>query len=177
MTSGIFTDEARRFAARNDIILIDGRQLTAVIGQQSSSHRATDSQPGNGNDNTQSLAEPTCPRCAATMVERKASRGAAAGRYFWVCSRYPSCPGTRSAEGSRGVVGFRSDTTWMTGAVTPAAWVLVYVAVLVKGRTYRIPPDRITGTDPVLSGDRHCHPTNTSRREGLPRQQRSATGS
>ena len=99
VTSGIFTDEARRFAARNEITLIDGRQLTAVIGQHSSPHRATGTQPGSGNDNTLSPRKPTCLSCGATMVERKASRGAAAGRYFWGCSRYPSCPGTRSAVG------------------------------------------------------------------------------
>ena len=98
VTSGIFTDEARRFAARNEITLIDGRQLTAAIGQHSSAQRTMAAPSAYKNDNTQSLAEPTCPRCGATMVERKASRGAAAGRYFWGCSRYPTCRGTRSAE-------------------------------------------------------------------------------
>ena len=97
VTSGIFTNDARRFAARNDSTLINGPQLTAVIGQHNSSHRAAGTQPGNVNDNTLSPQEPTCPRCGATMVERKASRGATAGQYFWGCSRYPSCRGTRSA--------------------------------------------------------------------------------
>lgn len=45
VTSGIFTDKARRFAARNDIILIDGRQLTAVIGHLSSAQRTMAAQP------------------------------------------------------------------------------------------------------------------------------------
>jgi DNA-binding helix-hairpin-helix protein with protein kinase domain len=38
----------------------------------------------------------TCPRCGSGMVKRKAKRGRNAGGYFWGCSRYPSCKGTRN---------------------------------------------------------------------------------
>jgi restriction system protein len=94
VTSGIFTDEARRFASRNDITLIDGRLLTAVIKQQKSAGLVIQgAEPVR--DSSQSIADPTCPQCGAHMVERKASRGPAAGEYFWGCSRYPKCRGTR----------------------------------------------------------------------------------
>jgi DNA-binding helix-hairpin-helix protein with protein kinase domain len=38
----------------------------------------------------------TCPRCSSPMVKRLAKRGRNAGSYFWGCSRYPSCKGTRN---------------------------------------------------------------------------------
>lgn len=38
----------------------------------------------------------TCPRCGSSMVKRLARRGRNAGNYFWGCSRYPRCKGTRS---------------------------------------------------------------------------------
>lgn len=38
----------------------------------------------------------TCPRCGSSMVRRLARRGRNAGNYFWGCSRYPSCKGTRN---------------------------------------------------------------------------------
>ena len=40
-------------------------------------------------------AKMTCPRCGQGMVKRLARRGRNAGGYFWGCSRYPSCKGTR----------------------------------------------------------------------------------
>jgi len=40
-------------------------------------------------------ALPDCPRCGSGMHQRLARRGRNAGSYFWGCSRYPSCKGTR----------------------------------------------------------------------------------
>lgn len=36
-------------------------------------------------------AAPACPKCAAPMVKRQASRGEHMGKLFWACSRYPEC--------------------------------------------------------------------------------------
>jgi len=36
-----------------------------------------------------------CPACRAVMRRRLAGRGPNKGRYFWGCSRYPRCKGTR----------------------------------------------------------------------------------
>lgn len=33
----------------------------------------------------------SCPQCGSPMVQRKAQRGANAGKIFWGCSRYPAC--------------------------------------------------------------------------------------
>lgn len=91
VTSGVFTEEARRFAREANITLIDGGGLTRVIQQ----HRKNGHlQP----DFEQGQMQPSCPRCGAEMVERKASRGPNAGHYFWGCSRYPACRGTLSSN-------------------------------------------------------------------------------
>ena len=37
-----------------------------------------------------------CPKCGAWMVRKLARRGRHAGTWFWSCSRYPSCKGTRN---------------------------------------------------------------------------------
>jgi restriction system protein len=42
-----------------------------------------------------SQVPPHCPACNATMVKRKARRGANAGAEFWGCSGYAICRGTR----------------------------------------------------------------------------------
>jgi hypothetical protein len=34
---------------------------------------------------------PRCPKCSAEMVLRKADKGRRAGKYFFMCSRYPEC--------------------------------------------------------------------------------------
>lgn len=47
--------------------------------------------------NSDDLAIP-CPKCGAVMVKRLAKRGANAGSYFYGCSRFPHCRGTRSID-------------------------------------------------------------------------------
>lgn len=34
---------------------------------------------------------PVCPKCAAVMVKRQASKGEHAGKWFWACSAFPKC--------------------------------------------------------------------------------------
>lgn len=49
------------------------------------------------------VAEPSCPRCGKTMVQRVAKRGAASGNAFWGCSGFSAgCRGTRPIEGADG---------------------------------------------------------------------------
>jgi ssDNA-binding Zn-finger/Zn-ribbon topoisomerase 1 len=37
------------------------------------------------------LEIPKCPACGANMARRKATKGHHAGKFFWVCTRYPDC--------------------------------------------------------------------------------------
>jgi ssDNA-binding Zn-finger/Zn-ribbon topoisomerase 1 len=41
-------------------------------------------------------SEITCPLCGSIMQKRLARRGPRSGKYFWGCSRYPTCRGTRN---------------------------------------------------------------------------------
>lgn len=40
-----------------------------------------------------SLKTRTCPKCGGDMIVRKATKGANAGKSFWVCKEFPSCKG------------------------------------------------------------------------------------
>ena len=91
VTSGVFTEEARRFAASSGIKLIDGTQLAACIRTV----KTDDPPPVTPGIPTSPPSTPVCPVCGAAMQERKATRGAHAGQLFWGCSRYPKCRGTR----------------------------------------------------------------------------------
>lgn len=94
VTSGSFTDEAKRFAEGREIELIDGAALAGAIRQQAAPTRI---EPTLGSIGETANAAPACPVCKAPMQLRKASRGASAGQAFWGCSRFPACRGTRPA--------------------------------------------------------------------------------
>ncbi|MEO7481178.1 MAG: restriction endonuclease [Sulfuriferula sp.] len=92
VTSGVFTDEAKAFASGQNIELMDGKALHALIRGVSVPGRAA----------PVLKAVPTgsalaCPFCQSAMVKRTAKRGANSGNAFWGCSQYPACKGTRPA--------------------------------------------------------------------------------
>ena len=115
VTSGEFTDEARRFAEGRELKLIDGKMLergiraqaaalsvpvtrTAANPQLVTAPVAAPRQP----EPVRALAPassvmPACPLCNAAMVMRQARSGATPGKPFWGCSRYgqTQCRGTR----------------------------------------------------------------------------------
>jgi restriction system protein len=87
VTSGVFTDEARRFAEGREIQLIAGDQLVEMIrAAQGGMKRAGDARE-----------LPACPQCGSEMVLRTARKGTSPGQSFWGCSTYPKCHGTRPA--------------------------------------------------------------------------------
>ena len=87
VTSGSFTQEAKRFAADISIELIDGEQLEGMIAEvkTTGSHKTV----------TASINTELCPRCGGTLVRRTARRGTQAGSEFFGCSSYPKCRYTR----------------------------------------------------------------------------------
>jgi len=113
ITSGSFTPDARDFAATNPVRLIDGSELTSMIGRVQKSGRivggaaevpATTPRASRPRASTPTVSprpstpvEPPCPRCSSAMVRRVAKRGANAGSEFFGCSRYPACRGTLPA--------------------------------------------------------------------------------
>lgn len=94
VTSGTFTDEAKRFATGREVELIDGEALAGAIRQQAVRTRI---EPPLDSIGDSAVASPACPACRARMQLRKAGRGASAGQSFWGCSRFPTCRGTRPA--------------------------------------------------------------------------------
>lgn len=90
VTSGIFTDEAQRFAEGREIKLIAGDQLVEMIGTTQSAAPKKDS--------VAAAKTPSCPQCGSPMVLRTARKGPQSGSSFWGCSKFPNCRGTRPVE-------------------------------------------------------------------------------
>jgi restriction system protein len=88
VTSGHFTREAREFAQRSRIELIDGAQLQQLIGQESAS--SITEVPTFSNAPVRAVV-PACPGCGKPMIERTAKKGAMVGQAFWGCQDYPRC--------------------------------------------------------------------------------------
>jgi restriction system protein len=102
ITSGVYTEEARRFAADKPVELIDGRQLAEMFRDVQGADQkaisvaaAATSLLSAPNANSESGNSQTCPRCGSAMVLRTARRGQNVGGQFWGCSHYPACKGTR----------------------------------------------------------------------------------
>lgn len=90
--SGNVTSEARAFADKNRIEIMDANRLAEVMGSYSG-HEPTLKQ---STPMTESISSPDCPRCGNDMVMRTAKKGANTGDQFWGCSAFPKCRGTRS---------------------------------------------------------------------------------
>jgi len=82
MTSGDFTDEAKKVAKANKINLINGEMFLSMIQRL----------PEASQQKLLALAiagdyrTPTCSQCGIKMVRRESKRGP-----FWGCSNYPKC--------------------------------------------------------------------------------------
>lgn len=97
VTSGCFTDDARKFAEGRNVQLIDGSKLFAMIKQAKQSLAAT-AQPASDKPQMatpRAVAAPSCPLCSSSMVKRIARNGSNAGNEFWGCSTFPKCRGVR----------------------------------------------------------------------------------
>jgi restriction system protein len=107
IASGVYTDEALRFAEGKPVELVDGAQLAQMLRrfQQSLKQALEPSMvPPAPVPHPVQVAEiparPKCPRCGSDMVLRRAKKGAHAGREFWGCSLYAKtgCGGVREVE-------------------------------------------------------------------------------
>lgn len=99
VTSGIFTSEAQSFAKGQNIELIDGSILTAMIEKtHGMTSNKVDRAKKNAPESTPSTttAEPGCPQCGNAMVKRVARKGANSGKNFWGCVEFPRCRGMRA---------------------------------------------------------------------------------
>jgi restriction system protein len=85
ITSGVFTQEAKNFAADKPIDLVEGSQLLQLIGNVQKRGVASP-KPAPAN---------VCPKCGGEMVLRTAQKGPNPGQKFWGCSNYPKCRFTK----------------------------------------------------------------------------------
>lgn len=108
VTSGTFTEEARKFVQGRELKLIDGQALQRGIRAQAAASSAA-SMPAGASPEPRGRVEPVmrtetariaplCPVCQAPMVQRQARNGPNAGQRFWGCSRFgeTKCKGTRA---------------------------------------------------------------------------------
>jgi len=87
VTSGRFTSEAKAFAAKHNIRLIDGAALLAKFAELAAEQALALLRFATDGD----FLTPTCPECAVKMVSRQSTQG---GRKFWGCRNYPRCKQT-----------------------------------------------------------------------------------
>ena len=107
ITSGVYTDEALRFAEGKPLELVDGAQLAEMLRRFQSSLRPASalstmpaSTPSQPSPSAIAPAPPKCPHCSSDMVLRRARTGQHAGREFWGCSTFAKtkCSGIREIE-------------------------------------------------------------------------------
>jgi restriction system protein len=87
VTAGRFTPEAKTFAAKHNIRLVDGAALLARFAELEAEKALTLLRFATEGD----FLTPTCPACAVKMISRQSTQG---GRKFWGCRNYPRCKQT-----------------------------------------------------------------------------------
>ncbi|MDE2058241.1 MAG: restriction endonuclease [candidate division NC10 bacterium] len=90
VTSGMFTQEAKNFAAGKPIDLIEGNVLAKMIRNV---------QAGAGSVRSLATTGRRCLRCNGQLVLRTARRGDNIGSKFWGCTGYPNCNYTEPHKG------------------------------------------------------------------------------
>ncbi len=92
VTSGMFTQEAKNFADRKPIDLIEGNQLLELV-------RNVQARPLAALKNEKQPDGKKCPQCGGDLIVREARRGVHAGEKFWGCSGFPKCKYTEKHIG------------------------------------------------------------------------------
>lgn len=98
VSSGIYTNEALRFAEGKPIELLDGAQFAEMIKAFQAQGRSQEATPAAAILADTTPSRPECPNCGKPMVLRRAKSGKNAGLEFWGCSAFPKCRGTRTGE-------------------------------------------------------------------------------
>lgn len=86
---------ARFFLSHNQTNLTDYTEKYKQAVAASPQGFAKETKSGNEEKQTDlnSSPVPSCPKCGALMVKRRAAKGANAGNEFWGCSKFPACRG------------------------------------------------------------------------------------
>lgn len=98
VSSGIYTNQALRFAEGKPLELIDGAQF-AEMAKAFQAHGISKEVASAATSLADTTPDrPECPTCGKTMVLRRAKTGKYAGQEFWGCSGFPQCRGTLSIK-------------------------------------------------------------------------------
>jgi len=91
ISSGVFTQEAKNFAAGKPIDLIDGLEVAQLV-------RGVQAVPVNHPGTPEAVVTrlEACPQCGSTLVRRFARKGKNAGQEFIGCSSFPRCRYTQN---------------------------------------------------------------------------------
>lgn len=92
VTSGMFTQEAKNFAAGKPIDLVEGNQLADLV-------RNVQARPVDVANKDRQPSVKQCPQCGENLIVREARRGDRAGSKFWGCSSFPKCKYTEKHNG------------------------------------------------------------------------------
>ena len=84
LSAGRFTQEAKTYAAAQDIELVDGAAFLARLAALPPETSLALLRFATEGD----FLTPTCPSCAVKMISRQSTQG---GRKFWGCPNYPRC--------------------------------------------------------------------------------------
>ncbi len=99
ITTGNFTADAMQFGlGQASLELIPGQRFAEMISHLRKGGLPNPAPAAEMNPEPSQVtmeAAPCCPRCASVMVNRKAGKGANAGKAFWGCPNFPACRGTR----------------------------------------------------------------------------------
>lgn len=90
VTSGMFTQEAKNFAASKPIDLIEGNVLAEMIRNV---------QAGASSVRSLTPTSRRCPHCNGQLILRTVRRGDNVGSQFWGCASYPNCKYTEPYKG------------------------------------------------------------------------------
>jgi restriction system protein len=101
--SGIYTEEALRFAEGKPLELIDGAQLAQMFQQVQAGLRqpappAMAASAPRQPTAPETPARPQCPQCGGAMALRCAKTGPHAGKEFWGCRNFQRCRGLRECD-------------------------------------------------------------------------------
>lgn len=95
VTCGMFTREARDFARRSNLVLLDGIAVLHLVAERSARGRSAVVPCGAGAPAAEEYMY-ACPVCGRQMVRRRAKTGRRSGQSFLGCSNFPACRGTRT---------------------------------------------------------------------------------
>lgn len=95
VTSGKFTDEARKFALGRSIRLVPADSLRRLIKKVTATSTGELSISPVFARRRHDVAPPACPKCGKVMMARSKKQGGAYVQVDWGCTSFPACQGSR----------------------------------------------------------------------------------